>query len=306
MAFKNAKHVSDAAGLFVALIGGTNAGKSFSALRLARGVAGPGGKIAVLDTEGGRMLNLRQHFDFDIDVMKPPFRPQAFTAAAQAAEGAGYPVLVIDSFSMEWAGLGGVLDWQAEEHQRMGGKDSSKMASWIKPKGAHKMMVNALLQCRIPIIFSIRGEESVKPAEGGGKPEKIFKAICNKAFPFELTVSFRLAADRKGFIDLSDPTSFKMEGAHREIFKDGEQLSEEHGAKLREWATSVGGEQRAPDPLAAEGTSAAERGTTVLEAFWKRLTPEEKTRAGGKPALDAWKITAAEADAQPAEQEQPA
>src|SRR5690606_5729219 len=35
--------------------------------------------------------------------------------AAKAAEEAGYDCLVCDPFSMEWVGLGGVLDWQAEE-----------------------------------------------------------------------------------------------------------------------------------------------------------------------------------------------
>lgn len=302
MTFKPARYVSDAAGLFVSLTGSTNSGKSFSALRLALGIAGSGGKVAVLDTEGGRMLNLRDRFAFDIDVMKPPFRPQAFTDAAKVAEGAGYSCLVIDSFSMEWAGLGGVLDWQAEEFTRMGGNDKVKVASWIKPKMAHKAMVNAFLQCRMPIVFSIRGEETIKIPENGGKPEKIFKPICNKAFPFEMTIAFRLAADKKGYIDLSDPSGWKMEGAHREIFRDGEQLSEDHGARLQAWATSVGGEARGPDPLAAEGALAADHGTEALSAFWGRLTPEQKAKAGGKAALDGWKIVAAEVDAENKEQ----
>jgi len=50
-----------------------------------------------------------------------------------------------------------------------------------------------------------------------------------------MTVSFRLAAEKKGVIDLSDPESWKMEGPHREIFRDGEQLSERHGEMLAEW-----------------------------------------------------------------------
>ena len=39
-------------------------------------------------------------------------------------------------------------------------------------------------------------------------------------------MSFRLAADRKGVIDLSEPSAWKMEKAHAEIFHDGEQLSD--------------------------------------------------------------------------------
>ncbi len=142
--FVPAQQFTERAGLFVALVGGTNAGKTFSALRLARGIAGPKGKLAVLDTEGGRTLHLKRDFDFDANVMEAPFRPERFAQAAEAAEQAGYDVLLIDSFSMEWAGVGGVLDWQAAELQRMAGDDFGKrermkMAAWIKPKMAHKV-----------------------------------------------------------------------------------------------------------------------------------------------------------------------
>jgi hypothetical protein len=243
--FIPADRFKERAGLFVSLTGGTNSGKTFSALRLARGIAGPTGKVAVLDTEGGRTLHLKGDFAFDANVMDPPFRPIRFAEAAKAAEDAGYDALVIDSFSMEWAGLGGVLDWQAEEHAKMGNKDSTKGTSWIKPKMAHKAMVYALLQRRIPIIFSIRGEETFVPPN-----TKLFKAITNKQFPFEVTVSFRLESNRKGYVDLSDPKSWKMEGAHQEIFEHGERISEEHGAALARWACGAHVLKPAPQLLA--------------------------------------------------------
>ena len=297
--FLPAKHITEAAGLFISLTGGTNSGKTYSSLTLARGIAGEFGKIAVLDTEGGRTLHLKDKFDFDVSIMGPPFHPDAFAKAAEDAEAARYACLVIDSFSMEWAGIGGVLDWADSEFQRMGGRDAVKMASWIKPKSAHKAMVNSFLQRRIPIIFSIRGEESVKPVPGG-KPETIFKSITAKSFPFEMTVAFRLAADKKGYLDLSDPKSWKMEEAHREIFKDGELLVERHGAALKQWSIGHATDGRpsaaAAPALSAEGDEAAERGTAVLQAFWSRLSIAEKKAAGGKAAINGWKATAAKAD----------
>jgi hypothetical protein len=308
--FKSSAAFDERAGLFVSLTGGTNSGKTFSSLRMARGIAGPTGKIAVLDTEGGRTLHLKDEFRFDANVMDPPFRPQRFAEAAKDAEEAGYAALLIDSFSMEWAGLGGVLDWQSEELQRMAGDDYRKqervkMASWIKPKSAHKAMVYSFLQRRIPIIFSIRGEESVKPGEPGEKPQKIFKPICNSQFPYEVTVSFRLESDRKGYIDLSDPKSYKMEGAHQAIFKSGDRISEEHGAALAEWAKGSKPIMRAPEtiaasseepPLVTEGAMAAERGMETLRAWWARLTPGQKRSVGGEAALTRWKETAQQAD----------
>jgi hypothetical protein len=253
--FVPAERFKERAGLFVSLTGGTNSGKTYSAMRLARGIAGPTGKVAVLDTEGGRTLHLKADFAFDASVMDPPFRPERFAAAAKAAEDAGYDALVIDSFSMEWAGLGGVLDWQAAEFERMGSKDSAKGTSWIKPKMAHKAMVYSFLQRRIPIIFSIRGEESFVP------PNKtIFKAITNKQFPFEVTVSFRLESERKGYIDLNDPKSWKMEGAHQEIFKHGDRIDEEHGAALARWACGAYAPKPAPQLAAPAMKDEPEQG----------------------------------------------
>lgn len=304
--FRPAVSFTERAGLFVSLTGGTNSGKTFSSLRLARGIAGPEGKIGVLDTEGGRTLHLKDHFAFDANVMDPPFRPERFAEAAKDAEDAGYDVLVIDSFSMEWVGIGGVLDWQASELLRMAGDDfrkqeRMKMASWIKPKIAHKAMVYSFLQRRMPIIFSIRGEESVKPAEGGGSPTKLFKSVCSQSFPFEVTVSFRLASDRKGIIDLSDAKSFKMEGPHRKIFRDGDTLAEEHGAALAEWARGgIASPPLAPDhgdTLVDDARAVAIEGLAAYQAFFKALTKDQQVRLVDSGEHQKNKDAAARADA---------
>lgn len=248
--FRPANEYREQHGLFVALAGTANSGKTFSALRLARGIAGPDGALAVLDTEGGRTLHLKNDFRFDVMVMGPPHRPERYLAAAMAAQDKGYAALVIDSFSQEWRGIGGVLDWSDDEAEEMVARkraraeanswafdearerDKVRMAALIKPKMQHKLMVNGFLGLRIPVIFSIRGEVSIDP----DTKKEMFKTLTDKSFPFEVTVAFRLAPDRKGYIDLSDPKSWKMEGSHRAIFRDGDLLSEEHGAKLAEWA----------------------------------------------------------------------
>lgn len=273
--FRPAQSFTERHGLFVALVAPTNAGKTFSGLRLARGIAGPKGKVAVLDTEGGRTLHLKEHFDFDVMVMEPPHRPERYSAAARAAQDAGYDALLIDSFSMEWRGVGGVLDWidesvdAAVERQRAiylqkgwsfdenKSRGSNKAAGTIRPKMAHKLMVAGFLGLRIPIIFSIRGEMTFDPDTNKEK----FKPQCQAGFLFEVTVSFRLAADRKGVVDLSDPAGWKMEASHREIFRDGDQLSEEHGAKLAAWAR---GELGSPPATSRQPVDPME--------FWTRET----------------------------------
>jgi hypothetical protein len=298
--FRPAASFTDRHGLFVALVGGTNSGKTFSALRLARGIAGPKGKIAVADTEGGRTLHLKNDFDFDVLMMSPPHRPQHYADLARDAEQKGYDCLLIDSFSAEWAGMGGVLSWADDEATRLAGDDQAKRervkgATWIRPKSAHKAMVYSFLERRMPIIFSIRGEETFVPPN-----TKLFKPVCNKAFLFEVTVSFRLATDRKGFIDLSDPQSYKMEGAHRGIFKDGEQLAESHGAALAAWAR--GGTARITQdtgkPLLQRAEDNATHGTEAYKAFFSGLSNEDRKQlAGDHERLKAVAAAADQADA---------
>ncbi len=312
--FRPAHEISSGHGCFVALTGGTNAGKTFSALRLARGIAGKNGKIAVIDSEGGRTLHLKNDFKFDALVMEPPFRPERFADACKSAEDAKYDVVLIDSWSMEWTGIGGILDWQAEEleaaveRQRATAmqrgwqfdenkaQNANKLQSWIKPKMAHKAAVYSLLQRRIPIIFSIRGEESIDPET----KKKTFKSVCNQAFPFEVTVSFRLAQDAKGIIDLSDKSSYKMEGAHADIFKHGEQLSERHGELLARWARGELSHDATPQQpqksIEERGQDAARQGTAAYKAFWTKIIPED--RDAMKDFHEEFKKIAAAVDAE--------
>jgi hypothetical protein len=222
--------------------------------------------------------------------MAPPFHPDRFAQAAVDAEAAGYDVLLFDSFTQEWRGPGGVLDMaeahilQAIERDKRASnprgeyavRNAQKQASMIRPKMAHKSMVFSLLQRRIPIIFSIRGEESVIKDEVEGSPTKgkmitVFKMQQNKELPFELTVSFRLSSKRRGHIDLADEQSFKMERAHREIFRDGDLLSEEHGAKLAAWARGEGvANDQQPGAFPIIGVDGKRRSAPTIAA-WSEL-----------------------------------
>jgi hypothetical protein len=252
--FTPASEYKDRHGLFIALVGGTNSGKTYSALRLAKGIAdAQGKKIAVLDTEGGRTLHLKEHFAFDVRVLEPPHRAPRYLQAAQSAQNKGYGCLVIDSFSMEWRGPGGKLEWNDEELEKFVARRKAdaeakgwqfdefktrlagKAAASIEPSMAHKAMEFGFLQLRMPIIFAIRGANTYDP----DKREATFKAQCRQDFLFDVTISFRLAQDKKGIIDLTDANTWKMEGAHASMFKDGEQLSERHGDLVNAWATNA-------------------------------------------------------------------
>lgn len=239
-------------GLLIGLAGASGSGKTYTAMRLASGIAG-GKPFAVIDTEAGRAKHYADAFKFDHGDLAPPFRPGAYADAIHAADKAGYPVIVVDSMTHEWAGEGGVLDWQAEEFERLGGREATKLLSWAKPKQGHKAMVQRLLQVRAHLILCFRAEEKVDMVKEDGKTKIVpkegpggFKGwlpICEKNLPYELTASFLLMAERPGV-----PVPMKLQEQHRPLFPLNVPITEESGARIAEWAR---GGTAAPKPAPA-------------------------------------------------------
>jgi RecA/RadA recombinase len=84
--------------LVLGVAGPTGGGKTYSALRLAKGLAGDA-RFAVIDTENGRALHYADEFAFDHGSLEAPFTPERYAQAIKAADEAGYPVIVVDSAS---------------------------------------------------------------------------------------------------------------------------------------------------------------------------------------------------------------
>ena len=313
MTFEFRPAVRENVGLLIGLAGGTGSGKTFSAMRLAAGIAGSK-PFAVIDTEAGRAKHYADKFKFDHGDMHPPFSPDRYTDAIKAADAAHYPVIVVDSASHEHAGDGGLLDMQEAELTRMAGTDwqkreACKMAAWVKPKGLHKKMVSKLLQVRAHIILCFRAEEKVemrKDANGkmviGPKVTRTGKdgwvPICEKNLPFEMTCSFLLLSDRPGF-----PNPIKLEEQHRHLFPLDKPIGEDTGKALAAWAAGGAPVDHATETLRREAEEAAEGGTAVLEVMWKRLTRPQQIAL--KPYMENVKSIAAtaDADAAPADRE---
>lgn len=226
--------------LMIGLAGPSGGGKTFSAMRLATGIAG-GKRFCVIDTESGRASHYADQFQFDVGELRPPFSPKAYAEAIKAAVASGYSTIVVDSMSHEYAGDGGVLDIQEEEYQRMGGRDSAKMASWIKPKMEHKRMMQELLQVRAHLILCFRAEPKIDIIKEDGKTKIVPKQslvgldgwipVTEKNVPFELTVSMLLTADHPGI-----PKPIKLQEQHRALFPLDKPITEESGRKIAEWA----------------------------------------------------------------------
>ena len=296
--------------LMLGLSGGTGSGKTYTAMRLASGIAGDR-PFAVIDTENRRARHYADTFRFDAADLEAPFSPERYADAITAADKAGYSVIVVDSASHEYAGEGGVLDMQEDELERMAGsewkrREACKMASWIKPKMEHKRFVNRLLQIRAHLILCFRAEPKVEMVKGeGGKWEFREKQslvglggwipITEKNLPYELTASFLLMAEHPGV-----PLPIKLQAQHRGLFPPGEPITEECGRRIAEWA--AGGAidwlaritaanshvelESLAKQIAGAKTSIPESALTIIQAEYKDRW-NTLARGKGQPSLIA-------------------
>lgn len=142
----------------IVLYSESGCGKTYSALLLARGLAGPRGKIVMGDSESGRgslyadIPAIGGYLTFDL---ASPFTPERYVAAIDAIESAGADVGIIDSGSHEWEGPGGVLDMAAEVEAKSG---RPGLHIWRTPKFEHAKFVQRLLRTKIPFIVCLRAK----------------------------------------------------------------------------------------------------------------------------------------------------
>lgn len=230
----------------------SGAGKTYSALHLARGIAGPEGIVRLIDTESGRGAIYSDivpggYYTLELHA---PFTPARHVAAITAAEEQGTDALVFDSMSHEWEGEGGVLDWAAENEEA--GKKG--LLVWKQPKMEHQKLIAKLLQCRIKaVIVCIRGKYKSRQVKSGPDKGKIIKDDCisvlqSEELIFEMTAHMEIRPDH---------TITLTKGGHPDLARcfppDGEEpLTVEHGRLIREWCegrgqqSSLGKSQSAP------------------------------------------------------------
>lgn len=248
--------VREAIGLLIGLAGGTGSGKTYSALRIASGLTSE--RFCLIDTEHGRALHYADEFAFDHAPLEPPFTPARYLEAIHVVAARGYPVIIVDSFSHEYAGEGGVLDMQEAELARLGGGENVKMLSWSKPKQAHKKLVRELIRLDAHLILCFRAEPKVEMVKDEHNKWQIvpkptltglegWVPITEKSFPHELTISALLLAENPGV-----PKPIKLPERLRDFVPVDVPLSERVGASLGEWAKGSGEiPSFSPDTLSA-------------------------------------------------------
>lgn len=148
----------------IALMGPAGSGKTYSALSLATAL---GQRVAVIDTERGSASKYADIFAFDV-LELDEYDPRNYVAAINAAQQAGYDVLVIDSLSHAWSGKGGVLEIKDAATARSRTGDSFG-SGWREASPLHNRLVDAMLQARVHLIATMRTKTEYAVTKEGGQ-----------------------------------------------------------------------------------------------------------------------------------------
>lgn len=234
--------------LRLAIQGPSGSGKTFGALRLANGL---GGSIAVIDTERGSASlysDVEGMPEFDVLDLEAPYTPERYIEAITAAEQAGYDILIIDSMTHEWSGVGGCLEMNemlAKSKYR-----GNTWSAWNEVTPRHRKFVDKMLASKCHIIATIRSKTDFVQDEQNGK--KVVKKVGLKAeqrdgMDYEFTIVFDVTPDEHICTTSKDRTS---------LFGDPLRLSEETGRKIKGWLSSAASEAALSQPVKAQAPAA--------------------------------------------------
>jgi hypothetical protein len=240
----------------IGLWGKSGSGKTLTALKLARGLIGPEGKILVLDTEDSSSTIYADTETFDILPIEPPYDPMRLADIIQTVA-PHYDVIILDSTSHEWMGQGGCLEQIDTEKLRLG---DNAWAAWSKVTPKHNRFVEGLTRCPAHLICCLRAKTTYKLVrnERTKKLEPVMTGeapIQREEVPYELDILARLEPDGEG-VQMS-LTKSRYRNWHGKTFLNP---TEALGQELAAWLNKgVAPTPPAPDAAHAESDPADAR-----------------------------------------------
>lgn len=214
----------------IGIVGPSGSGKTYTALTIAAGLAGPGGRIALIDTENASASLYADRFEFDT-LQLDTFSPKIYVQAIRAAEAAGYDVVIIDSLSHAWAGKDGALEQVDKAAARSGG---NSFAAWRHVTPMHNELVDAIVRCKAHVIATMRAktEYVVDRDEKTGKtvPRKVGLApVQRDGMEYEFDIVADMDLENRFIVSKS-----RMESLSGEVIT---KPTAELGDQIRAWLT---------------------------------------------------------------------
>ena len=210
----------------MALQGPSGSGKTYSALLIAYGLCHDWNKIALIDTEN-QSSHLYAHLgSYQVLSLDPPFSPERYITALKTCIEAGAEIIIIDSISHEWEGEGGILSI----HGNMTG---NSFTNWNVVTPRHNAFINAIIQCPVHLIATIRSKQDYVLSEKNGKyvPEKVgLKGVTREGVDYEMTLVLEL--------DIKHNTTATKDRTGLFIDKPSFKIDPTTGEKIKQWCES--------------------------------------------------------------------
>lgn len=164
MGFKKATKAQ--AKLRAAIFGPSGAGKTFSGLRIAEGMAGDG-RIGVIDSERMTASKYSDRFDFDVLELDDT-SVNGYIEAIQMAADEGFAVLIIDSLSHAWQQLLDEIDKLAKAKYR-----GNTWSAWSEGTPLQRKLIDAILRFPGHIIATMRSKTEWQTTNENGKSRPV-------------------------------------------------------------------------------------------------------------------------------------
>lgn len=219
------KATKQQAKLRAALFGPAGAGKTFSALRIAKGL---GSKIAVIDTERGSASKYADRFDFDVLELGKDRSIDAYVSGISDAGEAGYDVLVIDSLSHAWQEL---LE-EVEQLARAKYKGNT-WSAWSDGTPRQRKLIDAILTYPGHVLSTMRSKTEWTTQEHNGRKTPVRVGLApeqGKGIEYEMDLLLEMSAEHVCTV-LKDRT-----GRFQDKLID--HPGEDFGKALAEWLNS--------------------------------------------------------------------
>ena len=223
MSVKFKKASKEAVYLKLAITGPSGSGKTTAALRLARGLIGDRGKIAVIDTENSSSLLYADVYDFEVCVIEPPYTEEKFTEAISSAVASKFDCVIVDSFSHVWQAI---LDYKSKLDMRGG----NSYTNWANAGSKFEKVLQAILNSKIHVICCMRSkmDYAIDTDERGKKSiRKVGLApVMRDGIEFEFSLVLDLDMNHKAIASKDRTRMF-----------DGKisEITEETGIALNDW-----------------------------------------------------------------------
>ena len=282
----------------VSIAGPAGSGKTMSSLLMAYGLTKAEfpslsdedvwSKICLIDTENGsgslyvgKQVGPTVIGAYNTIDLTPPFEPAVFVDAIHMAEQHGMNVIIIDSLSHAWVGVGGALDQQGKIAERSG----NSWTAWRSVTPQHNKLVDAMLQSPAHIIANMRAkmEYQQTTGENGKKQVKAIGmgVVMREGIEYEFTVSFMLDYDH-----VANSTKDRTGVFDGKYFT----IDATTGKQMYEWLSAGAVPAQAPvhtvpepTPAPSDQSEQLQKAISMVDALIKPMvTPENKKEIAEK------------------------